>query len=724
MRESKSHEEKSEAVAVCGSFVRVAEMIIIDESYENESGKFIELLAPAGKWESLVAAVQNGADAVYLGEKSFSARKNAGNFTWDEIENAVRYCHVRGVRVLLALNTLIGDSELESFEKSVKQAAKTGVDALIIQDLGAAEIARRVCPSIPLHASTQLTSSNVSDVRALQNMGFCRIVLSRELSEKEIAHIYESTGAELEAFVHGALCISFSGKCLMSSFIGGRSGNRGMCAQPCRQKYTCSGKTGYFLSPRDLCLADDLKKMHNAGIVSFKIEGRMKSPEYVATVTSVYRKYLDSFESLTQDDEDILKKIFVRGDGFTKAYFAEKNTPEIMNYSISNDNITSRADEAVLRNARNSFIEDAENKKIPVDAKLEILYDAPSRLTITDGYYTVCSTGAAGEKALKTPITAERAEAQIGKMGNTPFKLNQFEFDADDGITIPVSEINSLRREASLLLEKKREEIWDRDTYEFNYPAKSEKAPVPPYIAVQVRTKEQFENAFGADRILVPISMWDEVCVNEKCFVLLPQVVTDEEYVEKKLSEIPVSFGVYASSLGMIELAGRNGRKVYADWGMNIYNSVSANLASEKCAGITLSPELSLKDIKTVAEKTAVPCEVVCHGNQPVMTSRACLIRGITGKCDCSKPVSVKDKTGAEFVITGDCQTHLNTVYNSRPTFMADKMKDIKKSLIGGIRIILLEESGADVKKVISMYKGKIPPVKPPLYTRGYLAGK
>ena len=199
----------------------------------------LELLAPAGKWESLVAAVQNGADAVYLGEQSFSARKNAANFTWEEIRKAVRYCHIRGVRVFLALNTLIGEDELPLFEKAVVKAAETGVDALIIQDLGAAKIAKTVCPDMPIHASTQLTASNVYDVKDFQDRGFSRVVLSRELSEKEINHIYTETGAEIEAFAHGALCISFSGKCLMSSFIGGRSGNRGMCAQPCRQMYFC-----------------------------------------------------------------------------------------------------------------------------------------------------------------------------------------------------------------------------------------------------------------------------------------------------------------------------------------------------------------------------------------------------------------------------------------------------------------------------------------------------
>ena len=680
-----------------------------------------ELLAPAGKWEALVAAVQNGADAVYLGEKSFSARKNASNFTWEEIENAVRYCHIRGVRVLLALNTLVSDKELLDFELSVQKAAKAGVDAIIVQDLGCARIAKTVCPDLPIHASTQITSCNKYDVEALQNMGFNRIVLSRELSETEIRRIYDATNAELEAFAHGALCISFSGKCLMSSFIGGRSGNRGMCAQPCRQMYSCKSKKGYLLSPRDLCLADDLKKMKEAGVISFKIEGRMKSPEYVASVTNVYRKYLDSFSPLSREDEERLEKIFVRGDGFTKAYFAEENTPEIMNYSISNDNLSSRADESVLKEARVSFREGTENKKISVDAVLSIKFNSPSTLTLSDGQHSVTAKGAVGEKAINTPLKAERAETQIGKMGQTPFVLNFFSFDADDNITLPVSELNSLRREACELLIKKRGEIIERDIYSFEYPTVKNKNKVKPVLVVQIRTKEQFASARKADRVLVPLSLWNEITPDERCFVLLPQVVCDDENTEKQISEIPVEYGVYASTPGMLMLAKKQGRKAYADWSCNIYNSVSANVFSELCDGITLSPELSLGEIGEIVSKTNSPCEILCHGYQTVMTSRACLIRGITGNCDCTLPIKIKDKTGAEFLVLGDKDTHLNTVLNSRPTFMADKMKDVYKTDVTGIRLIFTTESGEETSRTIDMYRGKTPAVKPPLFTRGYL---
>ena len=685
---------------------------------------FTELLAPAGKWDALVAAVQNGADAVYIGEKSFSARKNASNFTWEEIEKAARYCHVRGVRVFLALNTLVADNELEKFEKSVLMAAKTGVDAIIVQDIGCAEIIKSVCPEMEIHASTQLTSSNKYDVEALVDMGFSRVVLSRELSEKEIRRIYDETGAELEAFVHGALCISFSGKCLMSSFIGGRSGNRGMCAQPCRQMYSCNNKKGYLLSPRDLCLADELKNLYSCGVVSFKIEGRMKSPEYVASVTNVYRKYLDTLAPLRREDEGRLEKIFVRGDGFTKGYFSEKNTPEIMNYSISNDNLSSRADESVLKEARASFREGVENKKIPVSATLEIHYGRKSSLTLCDRLYSVTFEGDEGEVAQNTPLSKDRAQAQIGKMGQTPFVLNEFAFYADENITASASLLNALRRGACELLLKKREEIQERRVYSYKYPDRKEKKKQKPFVTVSVMTKNQFASAKDADRILVPIYLWNEIVPDERCFVLLPQVVTDEQKVQKILSKIPLKYGVYASSPGMIMLAKEAGREVYADWSCNIYNSVTANVFGKSCKGITLSPELSLSEIREIASGTDVPCEAVCHGYQTVMTSRACLIRGITGKCDCSSPIKIKDKTGAQFAILGDRNTHLNTVLNSRVTFMADKLKDLFKTGVSGIRLMMTIESGEETLETIAMYKEKTPVVKPAFFTRGYLMNK
>ncbi len=678
-----------------------------------------ELLSPAGSPAALLAAVQNGADAVYLGEKSFSARKNAVNFSWEEIKDVSSYCHTRDVKVYLTLNTLIKENELKDFEETVCMSAQSGVDAIIVQDLGAADIIRKVCPEMPIHASTQMTASNEYDVQALCEKGFSRVVLSRELSEKEIRRIHENCDAELEVFVHGALCISFSGRCLMSSFIGGRSGNRGACAQPCRQLYKTLGREGYFLSPRDLCLADEILALQNAGVSSFKIEGRMKSPEYVATVTNVYRKYIDNPQNLSIVDEDRLKKIFVRGDGFTKGYFKEINTPQIMNYTMSNDYITSRADEAVLSEARHSYRDGVENKKVPVDAYLEVNLDKPSMLTFTDGTNSVKIFGQSGERAIKLALSPEAAKERIAKLGQTPFELHDFECDIEDGITLSAAAINKLRRDCAEALSDARGKIKVRETYPYNFAQAKKPVKKDIKIFAQIFSTDQFDALRSADKILVPLNLWEKILPNDKCVLVLPQVVTDTDALTKKLSEIKLPKEVYVSSLGMLSFMREKGLKVSYDWGMNITNSISAN-EIDGVISITLSPELSLVEIRDICASTDTLCEAIVYGKQTVMTTRACLIKGITGKCDCTNSLSLKDKTGAVFTVFGDEFTHLNTVLNSRPTFMADKLSDLKKSGLSAIRLVFTDENARTCAQILNMYQGKEKPLNPPLYTRGY----
>ncbi len=685
----------------------------------KNTGK-IELLSPAGKSEALRAAVENGADAVYLGVKSFSARKNAVNFSWEELKEAVKYCHVRGTKVHLALNTLIDESELGEFEKSVRKAAEAGVDALIIQDLGGAKIARTVCPDMELHASTQLTACNLEDVKALEKLGFSRVVLARELSMKEIKNICENSNAEIEVFAHGALCVCMSGKCLMSSFIGMRSGNRGACAQPCRQLYSAEGKKGYFLSPRDLCLADEISSLRKAGVKSIKIEGRMKSSEYVAAVTSVYRKYIDEDISLQKEDEEYLKKIFVRGDGFTKGYFKGLNTPEIMNYTHSNDNITYKADKSALSKARNSFREGLENKKIPISAFLYAKVSEKSKLSFTDCEgNSVCVFGAVGEVAQKTPLSEESACERIAKLGQTPFELKSFTAELSKNVILSAADINALRREASQKLLEKRAEIKPLDTFPFSYKKPEKKIIRSLYIASQVQTKEQFYASKDADRILVPLSLWNEVETDEKCALVLPQVVFDEKIIIKEIEKKKPRLA-YTSSIGMAKMLKDLGIDVICDFGFNIYNSVALHEAEKFADALTLSPELSLDKISYLIACTDKECEALCYGKFTLMTSRACLIKGARGKCECEKPIHFKDKTGAVFTVFGDKLTHLNTLVNSRPTFMADKMPLLKKSGLSGIRLVFWEENESEVKNIINMHKGMVKADKPPLFTRGY----
>lgn len=672
-----------------------------------------ELLSPAGDFECLLAAVKNGADAVYIGEKNLSARKNAKNFTWDEIKEACEYCHERGVRVYLAMNTLMKREEWSVVADAVRQSAKTGIDALIIQDLAVAQIANEICPDMPIHASTQLTAHSAADVRELMKLGFSRVVLSREMSQDEIRAIYEETDCEIEAFVHGALCICFSGQCLMSSFIGGRSGNRGCCAQPCRRSYSAEGKTGFFLSPRDLCLAKKIREMKDAGVISFKIEGRMKNPQYVALVTNVYRKALDG---LMPSEEDMLhlRQIFSRGGEFTQGYFSGINTPEMMNYHISNDGISNAAPKEVISYA-NELCR-GENGRVGVSFSFYAREGEPISLCAADeSGNEATSLGAVAQRAQKTSLTREKAEESLKKCGSTAYIVQKINTDMQEGLFVSASALNSLRRECLEKLGEQRRKIKPRKTFGFSLPELEQKERERQKTVAFVRNKEQLEAVSCADIKVLPLHMASEVNAQEHAFYL-PRIILDKTAVTQRLSMLPEGTRVYASTLGALETVLEAGMTPVGDFALNVYNPLSAKRILEKAESVTLSPELNLGEITQIATK--LPSEIIAYGRQEVMVSRACLIRGIRGRCDCRKPVLLKDKTGAEFYILGDEETHLNTVLNSRVTFMADKLKELRKSGADAIQLRFTLESAAETEKIVQMYKngGKYDKE----FTRGY----
>lgn len=681
----------------------------------------IELLSPCGGMQALHAAVQNGADAVYLGEKSFSARQSAENFDKAELAEAVKYAHQRGCSVYLAMNTLINKKEAELFEKGIGEASECGVDALIIQDFGAAEIARSVCPDMPIHASTQMSAHNEKDVEYLLKRGFSRIVLARELEMEEIAQIYKNTRASLEVFVHGALCVCVSGQCLMSSFIGGRSGNRGKCAQPCRQLYTAEGKKGYFLSPRDLCLLDEIKTLGDAGVDSLKIEGRMKSPEYVATVTGMYRKYLDFPKRATNEDIRELEKIFVRGDGFTKGYFAHVNTPEMMNYSISNDGISYRSDKDTLKKAALTYREGVENKKVPITAYFTMKEGMETVLVLSDGVNSAVEYGPVPETALNRPLDENDLKERIGKMGQTPFFIEHIECDIDNTLTMSAKDINALRRDcASSLLEMRgKTEKKQISAFEYEYPKKEREGYK---IAASVLNKEQLLGAEGADFVYMPLNLYEQVEKKENYIVALPKVTYNVKNYIERLKKCGAK-KVMASTYGVAKALIKEGFECIGDYGLNIYNPISANeYKKEGICHITLSPELSADEIKSVTNNTDAVCEVLAYGRQLMMTTRACIIKGVRKKCDCDRPLKLFDKTGAGFLVYSDKNEHINTLYNTAVTFMADKLSVLKNLNTDIIRLVFTDETRDKVKEVIAMYKGTAEPVLPKNFTRGYFS--
>lgn len=676
-----------------------------------------ELLAPAGGMEALKAAVANGADAVYIGGKSFSARKGAENFSDEEMAEAAAFCRERGIKLYLALNTLVRPNEEEAAARAAASAAECGVDALIIQDIGAAEIARRVCPDMALHASTQLSAHTADDVRTLMELGFSRVVLSRELSEAEIAKIYRDTGCELEAFVHGALCVCFSGRCLMSSFIGGRSGNRGCCAQPCRQRYSAEGRSGYFLSPRDLSLVNRIDAMRKAGVVSFKIEGRMKSPEYVAVAVRVCRRALDGLPVSSEDMSD-LRGIFSRGGEFTEGYFSGVNTPNIMNYNISNDKISSAAPRELLLRARETYRDGAEPARVGVKAEITVREGECAALKISDGKFSALAEGAVPQPAKNAALTADRALAAVGKTGGTPYYIADFRADIDDGLFLPAAELNSLRRCCFGELAALRRRAPERRIFPFAAETAPHISETPPKLYARVRTPEQLAAASGADKLLLPLKMLDNIPFKENYAAVLPQIILDTETVKKRLARLPKGAEVYSSTLGGLRLIREAGLTPAGDFGLNVSNYLCARRLAEYAASLTLSPELSFGEIEKLCALSPVPSELIAYGRQTVMVSRACLIRGIRGRCDCKNPVFVKDKTGAEFPILGDGETHLNTVLNSRPTYMADRLPRLNRCGTAALQLCFTLENAAETAAVIEAYKTGAPPKG--AFTRGY----
>ena len=408
-----------------------------------------EILAPVGGKEQLIAAVRSGANAVYLGAKNFNARRNASNFEDFELPEIVSYCHERGVKVHVVLNTLVMDSEIPALIEEIKNVASAGVDAVIIQDLAVAKLVREICPSIEMHASTQMTIHDLSGAFEAERLGFKRAVLSRELSLEEIRYIADRTDIKLEAFVHGALCMCMSGCCYLSSVLGGRSGNRGLCAQPCRREFRF-GEKDHALSLKDMSHIEHIRELAEAGVCSFKIEGRMKRPEYVAAAVTACRAALAG----QKPDTESLRAVFSR-QGFTDGYLTGKRTPDMFGFR-SHDDVT--AADKVLKSLASLYKDEADH--IPLKMGLFISETKPSVLTVSDGENCVSVRGAVCEKALRSPTDETLARRYLSKTGGTPFYLDELDFSAEGEPIIAAGEINEMRRKALSMLSEMRSKVY------------------------------------------------------------------------------------------------------------------------------------------------------------------------------------------------------------------------------------------------------------------------
>ena len=629
-----------------------------------------EILAPAGNWESLKAAVRSGADAVYFGVGNFNARRNADNFSESELNGTIKYCHSRGVKVYITLNTLIKDTEIEEVAKTVKKVCDAGADALIIQDLGVARIVRSVCPQMPMHASTQMTVGTKEGLKALKELGFSRAVLPRELSINEIKVLCESSPIPLEIFIHGALCMCVSGQCLLSSVLGSRSGNRGLCAQPCRLPFKVQNGTGHDLSLKDLSLIEHIKEFADLGVCSFKIEGRMKRPEYVSAAVCACKAGLEGkFNSEMQSD---LQNLFSRS-GFTQGYYKNELGKSMFGYR-EKENVQSATKELLDKYAR-IYEKELPRYKADFDFHGKIGEKAELTATFNENKATVYSENAC-EQPINRPISAERIAEALKKCGGTQFEAEKITVDENIDYTLPVSQINLMRREALERLSDKISEIPLRKTFSIplhtEIPAKNSNE-----IYCRFDSAEGIPEGFDADLIFVPLTTPDETVLKNGYGVELPHgMFGNEEKVEKLLSTSSARIALCHTLDGAV-LAKKYGKKIVASSSFNILNSLSADEA--KAFGVSqmvLSCECGLE----LANKLSAPLKkgIFAYGRIPLMLTRNCPVKNGKTCEECKRHSSITDRKGISFPVR--CFMGYSEILNSRPVFMADRLSEIKNN--------------------------------------------
>ncbi len=690
----------------------------------------LELLAPAGSIEALRAAVQNGANAVYLGCGSFNARQSAKNFTPQALTEAVKYCHIRGVAVHLTLNTLVSDKELSELTELIRHAALSGVDAFIVQDLGVIRLCQQIAPQIPLHGSTQMTVHNLAGVQLCAAWGLRRVVLSRELSREEIRYICQNSPIEIEVFGHGALCMCYSGQCYLSAAIGGRSGNRGRCAQPCRQSYGYNRwENRYPLSLKDNCLVPYLQSLEDMGVASIKLEGRMKRPEYVATVTRVYREALDT-GNVTRPMLNALHTAFNR-QGFTDGYYTGKLGKTM--FGIRED----KADDSNwLKQARQTY-EAVENGLVQVQFDVTVTRGG-CQLMVTDPEGRSCTVrGGAAEPARHQELTAEMLSQRLEKTGGTPYLCTHVRASVESGVMLSAAAINALRRDALNQLTALRAR---RETPQLSRPRK----PVHyagnrhhPDLTVQVSTREQITGRLlrMAPAVLyVPMHLllqdpnWcRDLAKRVNVCAVLPRIVHDGEFskLRQRLSQL-YGLGIseaLVGNLGLISPVLEAGMRVRGDFGLNLFNSVAVNAAKDlQLRSATLSFEMSLPQIRDVSK--ALPCEILVYGRLPLMITENCLMQGRTGNCSCNlAPTKLTDKTGADFHVIKDGDSCRSVLLNGKKLNLLDRQDDLGRLGLWATRLYFTTENPREVDQVLACHSSPMP-FDPGACTRGlYLRG-
>ena len=627
--------------------------------------KKIEILAPAGSFESVISAVRSGADAVYLGLQDFSARKEAKNFSFEELKETTSYCHIRNVKVYVTMNTLIFDRELEDALECVKKACECNIDALIVQDIGFANMVHKACPNLHLHGSTQMSVHTLSGAKLLKEMGFNRVVLSREMSREEINYIADNVDIELEVFVHGALCMCVSGQCYFSAMLGGRSGNRGYCAQTCRLPFKVDG-CDHALSLKDNSIIYYLDDMESIGVTSAKIEGRMKRPEYVASaVKACYEKREKGFISTATMEN--LKNVFSR-TGFTDGYYTNHLGHDMFGYRKKEDVVS--ATEKLFREIRTSYKD--EMQRVPLKGKFTLKENESPTFEVTDGKNVVIATcdDVKGEKALKVALSEEKAISQLSKTGGTPYYFSNIETEIDEGITVPISSLNKIRREVLSIMDSKRDFDYN---YYFTMP-EIDFTPVDQRITEKRAEVRKIDDKIGNDYdlIFVPITISDEDLekVKKKCSkigISVPRgLFGREDKIIEKLKEFKAK-GIndtLCNNLGAVYFCKELGFNVHGGEFLNITNTASVLWAEEYgLTDILVSIEITDEQINALGGN--IKRGLVSYGYIPLMLTRNCPVKSGRKDCrTCKKHGKMQDRKNYEFSLycDGNCVEVLNSV--------------------------------------------------------------
>lgn len=685
--------------------------------------KDFELLAPAGNLEILKGVIESGADAVYVGGSMFGARAYANNFTEEELLEAIDFAHLRGVKVYLTVNTLIKNSEFSKLYDYLLVYYKRGLDAVIVQDLGVVKAIHEYFPSMEIHTSTQMTVTGADGVRFLSQFGVTRAVMAREVSLAEMKRIHEETGMELEAFVHGALCYSYSGQCLFSSILGGRSGNRGRCAQPCRLPYTVEGKKDeYILSLKDMCGIKALDKLHDAGVYSLKIEGRMKQLEYACGVVKYYRSYIDSMKPVSDADYDRIKALGNRC-GFTDRYYFDHNGSDMVTYV--KPNFVSNAAEP-----------SPEKRKLSIEGELVLREGEPGSLTVKRGDVTYKASIEPVSAALKAPLDKKAAIDRINKTGDTDFEFSHIKAQIGENVFVPNGALNKLRRDAiSGLCDKLLKKYYRNDA---RYADMSRLTALPEHVVksdaahdeaindyttiCSCMTRAQLDTLIGYecfDVFYLDFDMYDRKTLiqqfaddvksltkqNKKVYLMMPTIfrADSSDYFVSIAKELDkVSFeGFVVKNYEELYLTENlfTGKKVILDHNMYTFNDVSKSAFFEHgVSGDTVPLELNSREIM---HRNNIGSQMIVYGYYPLMTTANCVHKNTKGCDKKQKLIYLKDRYNKSFAVCNNCKECYNTIYNSLPTMLTKNISKLKEAGIRSFRYSFTIETPKQIKAVM-----------------------